>query len=153
MPLAVLLIEDNPTDARLFEDLVNDSGEAISIKWTRSMAEATEAKDAVFDVIVTDLGLPDSRGLETVRRVLESFPGRPVVVMTGLDDPQAGVQAVQAGCQDYIVKGITDPSLLGRTLRHAVERQAAERRIRGKRGTLSYSDRNVAGCHYPYRRR
>jgi diguanylate cyclase (GGDEF)-like protein/PAS domain S-box-containing protein len=130
MPLTVLLIEDNPTDARLFEDLVNDSGESVTIKWARSVAEARDAAVRAYDVVVTDLGLPDSRGLETAKRVLAAFPGCPVVVMTGLDDPQAGVQAVQAGCQDYVVKGITDPSLLVRTLRHAVERQAAERRIR-----------------------
>ncbi|WP_043647285.1 diguanylate cyclase domain-containing protein, partial [Caenispirillum salinarum] len=130
MPLDVLLIEDNPTDARLFEDLVNDSGDSVAIKWARSIAEARDSAGQVFDVVVTDLGLPDSRGLETAERVLAEYPGCPVVVMTGLDDPQAGVQAVQAGCQDYVVKGITDPALLVRTLRHAVERRAAERRIR-----------------------
>lgn len=130
MPLYVLLIEDNPTDARLFEDLVNDSGESVKIDWVRCIAEAREVASRGYDVVVTDLGLPDSRGLETAERVLAAFPGSPVVVMTGLDDPQAGVQAVQAGCQDYVVKGITDPSLLVRTLRHAVERQAAEQRIR-----------------------
>lgn len=130
MTLRVLLIEDNAMDARIFEDLVNESGEAVTIDWARSMAEAVGRAAQAADVVVTDLGLPDSRGLETVSRVRDAFPDRPVIVMTGLDDPEAGVQAVQAGCQDYVVKGICDPALLVRTLRHAVERHAAEREVR-----------------------
>lgn len=136
MSLKVLLIEDSATDARIFEDLVNESGEDIRIDWARSLTDAQsraangDGDGAAADVVVTDLGLPDSSGLDTAVRVLAAFPGRPVIVMTGLDDPQAGVQAVQQGCQDYVVKGICDPSLLVRTLRHAVERHAAERRVR-----------------------
>ncbi|SOD96814.1 PAS domain S-box-containing protein/diguanylate cyclase (GGDEF) domain-containing protein [Caenispirillum bisanense] len=129
--MKLLLIEDNATDARLFEELANESGEAIAIEWARSLAEAEQFCDACCpDVVVTDLGLPDSRGLDTVDRVLRLAGDRPVVVMTGLGDPQTGVQAVQQGCQDYVVKGITDPALLARTLRHAVERHAAERQVR-----------------------
>ncbi len=131
MALRVLLIEDSGTDARLFEELVNDSGEDIRIDWARSLGEARQMVDAINpDVVVTDLGLPDSRGLQTVDGALNLAADHPVVVMTGLDDPQTGIQAVQQGCQDYVVKGITDPALLARTLRHAVERHAAERQVR-----------------------
>ncbi|WP_343864751.1 diguanylate cyclase domain-containing protein [Caenispirillum bisanense] len=131
MTLRVLLIEDSATDARLFEELVNESGEDIRIDWARSLAEARRMAGAVApDVVVTDLGLPDSHGLETVNGALQLATDHPVVVMTGLDDPQTGVMAVQQGCQDYVVKGITDPALLARTLRHAMERHAAERQVR-----------------------
>lgn len=131
--LEILLIEDNSADARIFAELVKDSGDPIFITWVCSIADArAKAKESATDysLIVTDLGLPDAQGMDTIRFVLELFPDRPVVVMTGLNDSSIGMEAVQRGCQDYVVKGFSDPILLVRMLRYATQRHAAERQIR-----------------------
>lgn len=131
--LEILLIEDNGADARIFEELVRESGDALSITWARSMSDAHAKRDAAprpFSLIVTDLGLPDAQGLDTIAQALELFPTRPVVVMTGLNDSEMGITAVQRGCQDFVLKGFTDPFLLVRMLRYAVHRHESERQIK-----------------------
>lgn len=131
--LEILLIEDNGADARIFEELVRESGEAITITWARSMSDARAKKDSGLEnasLVVTDLGLPDAQGMETIAQVLDLFPTRPVVVMTGLNDFEMGMTAVQRGCQDFVLKGFTDPFLLVRMLRYAVQRHESERQIK-----------------------
>lgn len=132
-PLSVLLIEDNGADARIFEEMVHEAGDNLTIVWARSMQEARSKRDGVqapFSLIVTDLGLPDTQGLETIGAVLDLFPNRPVVVMTGLNDSAMGITAVQRGCQDFVLKGFTDPFLLVRMLRYAIQRHETERQIK-----------------------
>lgn len=131
--LRVLLIEDNGADARIFEELVRESGDPIIITWAQSIADAhAKAEQATkpFSLIVTDLGLPDAQGMATIDAVLQLFPNLPVVVMTGLNDSDIGLNAVQRGCQDYVVKGFSDPFLLVRMLRYAAQRHETERQIK-----------------------
>ena len=127
-PLQVLLVEDDADDAFLLRDMLEDTGSAFELSVAGRLAEAISmAGLASFDVILLDLSLPDSRGLETFAALHERLPATPVVVLTGLDDETMAVRAVQRGAQDYLVKGQVEGMLLLRSLRYAVERQRAQR--------------------------
>lgn len=130
--IRVLVVEDNPGDARFVSLLLaEDSDVSFLVTEVSTLAEAVALSPAgVFDVVLTDLGLPDSRGAETVDAILSAWPRTPVVVLTGLADRRTGTMAVQRGCQDYLVKGFADAALLQRTLRYAIERSAAARALR-----------------------
>jgi diguanylate cyclase (GGDEF)-like protein/PAS domain S-box-containing protein len=128
----VLLVEDNPGDARLMREMFNDQGppdtELIHVE---SMREAeTYLVEHPVDIVLLDLGLSDVRGLETVRRARIAAPHVALVVLTGLDDELLAAQSLKEGAQDYLVKGQnnTGGSSHGllRALRYAVERKALE---------------------------
>jgi len=127
-PLRILLVEDNPGDARLIRETLRDAGSlAFELRHADRLAAALPqlaARDA--DVVLLDLSLPDAHGLETVTRALAAAPEVPIVVLTGLDDETVAVQAVQAGAQDYLVKGQVEPGMLSRALRYAMERKRLE---------------------------
>jgi diguanylate cyclase (GGDEF)-like protein len=126
-PLKLFLVEDNPGDARLIREML---GEIPNIRFTLEQVERlgdalkrlTGGEEA--DVVLLDLSLPDSRGLETFNRFHDAFKEPPpIIVLTGLDDETVGVSAVQGGAQDYLVKGRVDGNLLARSVRFAIERQ------------------------------
>ena len=131
----VLLIEDNPGDARLLREMLQEEGLYSSeLLHADSMgcAEKILAEHAV-DIILLDLGLPDAQGLEAVRRAHAVAPRVPLVVLTGLDDEVLAAQALQEGAQDYLIKGQITSSAgqvetrgLLRALRYAVERKNME---------------------------
>lgn len=129
---ALLLVEDDPGDALLVEELLADTGLDVDLLWVRTLAEARRALAAraaartTPDIVLLDLHLPDAGGLEVVEAVLAAQPGAAVLVLTGLADGDAGVAAVTAGAQDYLIKGQVDPELLSRALRYAVQRKRAE---------------------------
>ncbi len=124
-PLRVLLVEDNPGDARLVEEALRHSG--FPVGRAGSLAEACQrAALGGVDAILTDLGLPDSRGLETLSALHQRFPAIPVLVLTGSNDESVGVAAVQQGAQDYLIKDQLDGRSLARALRYAVERKRLE---------------------------
>jgi serine phosphatase RsbU (regulator of sigma subunit) len=129
-PVAVLLVEDNLPDARLVEILLEESGEK-RFRLTRAvdLASALAALDeGHYGVVLVDLFLPDSEGLDTFRAVSKAAPGVPIVVLTGLADEDAGMQAVAEGAQDYLIKGKADGAHLLHALHYAVgrhRRQAA----------------------------
>jgi two-component system cell cycle response regulator len=121
----VLLVEDNPADARLLrEALAEITKSRFEVTHGETLARALEflAKSKP-DVILSDLGLPDSQGLETVRHIHRAAPDVPLVVLTSLNDESFGSQALQEGAQDYLVKGQIARGLLWHALRYAVERQ------------------------------
>ena len=125
--LRILLIEDNDGDARLVREHLRDvQGPHFEVTRVATLAHALDRLYAEhFDAALLDLTLPDSRGLRTLRRVLEPSSGVPVVVLTGLDDDRMGVEALKHGAQDYVVKDEVTPRRLARTLRFAIERNAA----------------------------
>jgi diguanylate cyclase (GGDEF)-like protein/PAS domain S-box-containing protein len=129
--IRVLVVEDNPGDARLVSLLLAaDSDVSFHVTEVSSLAQAVAlSSNCVFDVVLTDLGLPDSFGLETVDAILAAWPRTPVVVLTAESDRRVGVMAVVRGCQDYLVKGAADAALMQRTLRYAIERNAAARAL------------------------
>jgi signal transduction histidine kinase len=131
--LQVMLVEDNPADARLIRIALTETEEAPSLDlvWVEGLAQAFESmQKACPDAILLDVNLPDSHGLETVTRTLEKAPGVPIIVLTGLADEVLTVQALQKGAQDYLVKDQLDGNLLHRTIRYAIERKRAEDEIR-----------------------
>jgi PAS domain S-box-containing protein len=133
--LRVLLIEDNPGDARLIRAML---AEGPSRRWqlvhVERLATALPLLVAgTSDVVLLDLSLPDAQGLETVERVQAAAPEVPIVVLTGLDDEATGLRAVQAGAQDYLVKGQVSGELLARAVRYARERRQLLGRERAAR--------------------
>ena len=121
----VLLIEDNPGDARLVEILLEES-DLVNCQITHhvTLADGKEelAKGEEFAAVLLDLTLPDSRGFETLQRLLTRFPHLNVIVMTGLSDKALGLEAVKFGAQDFLVKGAFDSDLLAKTLRYSIQR-------------------------------
>ncbi|MDD5307454.1 MAG: response regulator [Deltaproteobacteria bacterium] len=131
-PLVVLLVEDNPGDARLIEIALCDPARAdCVVERATTLAAGLErlAKGGI-DAVLLDLGLPDSVGLETFARVRREFSDAPIVVITGNDDERAALEAMRHGAQDYLVKGSVDGVLLARSVRYAVERKRLEEALR-----------------------
>jgi len=125
---AVLLIEDNPGDARLIREMFNEqNSKDFELNHVECMGDAEKylAEHAV-DIILADLGLPDTQGLESVRRTHAAAPHVPLVVLSGQDDVSVALQALKEGAQDYLIKGQIEPRELLRALRYAVERKIIE---------------------------
>ena len=137
-PIRVLLVEDNPADARLLREyLTEPDGQQFHVTHAARLAEAVNfIKSDRFDLALLDLSLPDSQSLETVRRVRSEAPNTPVVVLTGMDDESLGTEAVREGAQDYLVKGQADRRLLVRAIRYALERHRAEEALARYRDSL-----------------
>jgi signal transduction histidine kinase len=130
-PIQILLVEDNPGDADLVRERLCEAGEpAIEITYAEHLREALRlAARRSFDVILLDLSLPDATGLETLRRMHEGAAGAPIVVLTGLDNDDVGLEAVREGAQDYVVKSQAGGQLL-RSVRYAIERGRLEAQLR-----------------------
>ncbi len=130
--IKLLLVEDNPADAHIIQYML-DTVQSPRFEPYRA-SRLGEARQFLLhnhaDVVLLDLSLPDSRGAHTVQGVYEVAPEVPIVVMTGLDDEQVGMQAVQIGAQDYLLKGGLDPNLLVRSIRYAIERHRLRRELR-----------------------
>ena len=127
-PDTLLLVEDDAGDMVLVEELLADSGVEATLSWVHSLAEAKQQlkHGGVPGCILLDLHLPDARGLEAVTQILEAAPGAPVVVLTGLAEESAGLAAVAAGAQDYLIKGQAAPDVFGRAIKYAAQRKHAE---------------------------
>jgi light-regulated signal transduction histidine kinase (bacteriophytochrome) len=108
------------------------------------MAEAErELARATFDIILLDPGLPDSTGIESVQRAVAAAPRIPLVVLTGRDDESLALLALQAGAQDYLIKGQIDSRGLLRFLRYAVERNVMEETLQAVSAELERSNREL----------
>ncbi|MBF0660359.1 MAG: fused response regulator/phosphatase [Rhodococcus sp.] len=124
---SLLLIEDDPGDALLVEELVADSAPEMKVVWVQSLAAAREEFAVRMpDCVLLDLHLPDASGLEAVAKVKQIAESVPIVVLTGLAEEQTGLAAVSVGAQDYLVKGRVEPDLFGRAVRYAIQRKQAE---------------------------
>jgi signal transduction histidine kinase/DNA-binding response OmpR family regulator len=134
----VLLIEDNPGDVRLIGEMLADkTSPQFSMKHSGSLSDGLNfLSENTHDVILLDLGLPDSSGLESIMEIIKAAPMIPIVMLTGLDDEETAVSALKLGVQDYLVKGRIESSLLVRSLRYAVERKQIEEELRRHREFL-----------------
>jgi DNA-binding response OmpR family regulator len=124
-PIRVLLIEDDPDDALLLKESLAEAG-AVKVKLVHASSLSDGLKhsgEQEFDVVLLDLNLPDSTGLGTLSSLHTQAPQAPIVVLTGLADEALSVKALQAGAQDYLVKGQANSELLSRAIRYAIERQ------------------------------
>jgi signal transduction histidine kinase len=147
-PYEILLVEDNPSDARLIEEYLGEPGwseqrDAPTVRHVDRLADAVDTRDDAVDIILLDLGLPDSNGFETLETMLEATGDEPVVVLTGLDDDSVGVEAVERGAQDFLVKDDIDPKLLQRTLKYAVERERQQQMLERRNEELALLNRIV----------
>ncbi len=126
----VLLIEDNPGDADLVRLRLVDGQSKADVTCVNRLSDGLAAlKEKTPSVILLDLNLPDSRGAETFRKVLEKAPDVPIVILSGQDDELLAIKALHQGVQDYLVKGNISSSGLDRAIRYAVERQALLRSL------------------------
>jgi two-component system, NarL family, sensor histidine kinase UhpB len=127
-PMKILLIEDNPGDARLIREMLADAGgQGFAIEWVSRLVEGLERLGrGGIGLVLLDLDLPDSHGLDTFIKAYAQAPHVPFVVLTGLADETLGLTAVRKGAQDYLFKDGTDPKLLLRAIRYATERKQAE---------------------------
>ena len=124
--IKVLLIEDNPGDARLIKEmLVEEKGIIFDLEWKSNLSDGLKRlDDGGIDIILLDLMLPDSiGGFYTFSKTQAQAPQIPIVVMTGFDDESFAISTVRMGAQDYLIKGKVDSSLLVRTIRYAIARK------------------------------
>ncbi|HOP74137.1 MAG TPA: HD domain-containing protein [Bacillota bacterium] len=131
-PIRLLLIEDDQEDVLLIRELLSDiGGQSFLLKYAGELEAGLEmAAAGEVDIVLLDLSLPDSQGLETFIRLYGEIPGVPIVVMSGLNDERIALTAVREGAQDYLVKGHVDHNILARTIRYAIERKRVEEELR-----------------------
>jgi len=138
----VLLVEDDDGDALLVEELLLEVGAPVVVRRARSLNQA-KALLAGSACVLLDLGLPDSRGLNGLRQLLEVEPDAAVVVLTGDTNEYLGEQAVRAGAQDYLVKGEVGGHMLHRVIRYAMERRRAEEAQRQLQAAQIHAQENA----------
>lgn len=144
-PISVLLVEDDASTAASLEQKINSLKRIeFKVEKAKDLAETIDALDRTpFDVILLDLILPDSQRLETVKRVNEKAPDVPIVVLTSLDDEALALKAVQAGAQDYLVKGPLDNKLLTQVILYAIERNRMRVELNWHAQQLKASEKRV----------
>lgn len=122
-PIRVLMIEDNENDMLMIRDALAEKNR-YELKWTADLASALNCLSlGHYDVILLDLGLPDSQGVQSVQKLNVAFPQIPIVVLTGLEDELEGLSAIRQGAQDYLVKEQVHPGVIRRVIRYAIERK------------------------------
>lgn len=128
----ILLVEDNPGDARLIqESLCEVAGDHFDVETADRLAHAVQRlSSGNVDAVLLDLALPDSNGQDTFTRAKSAAPDVPIIVLTGLGDEALAVGMVQEGAQDYLVKVDLNGSMLSRSIRYAIERANTEQQIR-----------------------
>jgi len=128
---SLLLIEDNPGDARLVREALKDGRDVFELDWAEHLQSGLQRlNEKPIDLVLLDLSLPDTEGLTTVRRVLAHSPEIPVIVLTGTKDESLAAQALQIGAQDYLSKDELEGRLLHRSIRYAMERAREAQRYR-----------------------
>ncbi|HIJ89496.1 MAG: diguanylate cyclase [Desulfobulbaceae bacterium] len=139
--IKVLLIEDDPDDVFLIRDMIES---VCGLLYCFELAHANRLsagleyiREQQVDVVLSDLGLPDSQGLETVTALLQNAPNTPIVVLTGLADEGIGMEAVTRGAQDYLIKGEVEREILVRAMTYAIQRKKEQEELRRKNADLA----------------
>ncbi len=138
--MKLLFLEDNPGDARLIQLMLAETDPSrFEIDHVKKVADALERLDSEwYDAIISDLGLPDSQGLDTLIALQEKASALPIIVLTGNDDESMGVAAVQQGAQDYLIKGKITPDLLVKSINFSIERKHGEQTILEERNRAAF---------------
>jgi PAS domain S-box-containing protein len=130
-PIRLLLVEDNPRDARLIIEALRETSAEFHLQRVDHLESAiAQLGHAAIDVVLLDLGLPDSQGLETIERARRAAVDEAIIVMSDVDDDSITLQAIRAGAQDYVVKGRIEGRGLTRVIRYAIERKRMESTLR-----------------------
>jgi len=123
-PKKILLIEDNPGDARLIREMLEKENSQFHLEWADRLQTGMKLLDSEdMDLILLDLGLPDSQGFEGFEKIHAKSPNMPVIAFTGLDDERLLTEGIRKGLQDCLTKGKVECFLLTRTINYAIERQ------------------------------
>ncbi|MGE5379221.1 MAG: ATP-binding protein [Candidatus Aminicenantes bacterium] len=126
-PINVLIVEDNPGDVMILRELMRASAISFTLFSASALSEAVEMLGSGnFDIILLDLGLPDSTGIITLKQLLSYEFCAPVIVMTGLDDEDTALESLREGAQDYLVKNRLEPENIARSIRYSIERKKVE---------------------------
>jgi PleD family two-component response regulator len=131
-PFKVLLVEDNPGDARLIREMLKEASAAkFKLLYVDRLDGGLKClSQQTLDLILLDLSLPDSQGLDTFIKTYTQATKVPIVVLTGLDDEALAVRTIQLGAQDYLIKGELNKNILVRALCYAIERHRMQEQIR-----------------------
>jgi signal transduction histidine kinase len=142
--LQILLVEDSPTDAQLFQHVFSraTTGDWALVHVERLSEAIAACQTQAFDITVLDLGLPDSDGLETIAQFNQTVPEVPIIILTMVDDEELSIQAMAQGAQDYLVKDQVTAQLLRRSIRYTLERSQILQQLRAsERATLAALDK------------
>ncbi len=128
----LLVIEDNPGDARIIEECLKDiSNPKFNLKFSIRLTEAIKILEKTkFDLVLLDLSLPDSKKVETLSTLLDKNLNIPIIILTGLDDKEHAIASVKKGAQDYLVKGELDKVVLSRSILYAIERFRIDKKLK-----------------------
>lgn len=144
----VLVVEDDDVDRLLVKLAFQRADDTMHLSWATRVSEAVKClEDSDFDIIVTDLTLPDSSGIDTVVHLREVASDTPILVISGLEDPDIAAELIRFGVEDCFVKGDLSPSMLNRSIRHSIQRNANQMHIRSllkdvRRKSALLEDRN-----------
>jgi len=128
----ILLVEDDAVDCRLVKKFLSRSGPPgrFQVETADTLSQAIEClSSGSYDLVLLDLNLPDSSGIDTVQRTHETNSDVPIVVLTGLDDEEMGLEAIRKGAEDYLVKGNSLEYLLVRTIQYSLERKSVKQQL------------------------
>jgi DNA-binding response OmpR family regulator len=127
----MLLMEDNPVDTDLLQEMISLlDGFTVDMDWTETLARGLALLELnEYDILLLDLGLPDSTGLDTLRRTIQVTTEIPIIVLTGLDEEEVAVEALRIGAQDYLPKDRLNPDMLRRSIRYSLERKKSEQKF------------------------
>jgi signal transduction histidine kinase len=153
--LKVLLVEDNPGDARLIRETLSERGDtSFEMEHVdRLEAAVTRLGTGGIDVVLLDLTLPDSDGVDTFTALHARVPHVAIIVLTGMSDESLAVSTVRDGAQDYLVKGQLDANLLRRTIRYAIERHDVRSRLEASEQQLTAALEQIRGINEDLERR
>jgi signal transduction histidine kinase len=131
--ISILVVEDNPGDARLLRELLSETEYTTAqchVVGTLKAAREVPVSSAPVAIVLLDLSLPDSDGIDSLLAIREKFPDSAIVIVTGLDDEEMAIQALREGAQNYMIKGEITANRLSRTLRYSIERYSFIKRLR-----------------------
>lgn len=148
--ITLLLIEDNPADAKLFQKMLAASATNNFVVEceNRLSAGIDRLAQGGIDLVLLDLSLPDGQGFDTFRKIHSVSSDVPVILLTGLDDEAVALEAVKAGAQDYLIKGQVSSSWLTRAILYAIERNQAEEKIKHLNRELEKGIHELASLNY-----
>lgn len=130
--IKILLVEDNPGDVVIIGEILKEiHGVKFKVTHSNKLHSGMEnLKNNDFDILILDLNLPDSQGLETFKNMNQKAPDLPIIILTGFSDEEMAISSVGEGAQDYLVKGQIDSQLLAKSIKYAIERKGIERELR-----------------------